>query len=717
MANDDNIEEKKVMLRKFSWIYFIIIFVLVIIFFRAVSISTFGGSAYREAGRRSDDSCEVLPHRGNILDCNGKLLSSTLPTYKLYMDFGADGLTPEIFNSKVDSLSRALSSFFRDRSAGDFKRQLVAGYRSRKHWVKIHDRVLTYTEKKQISTFPLYNLGANKSGLCWDERITRVRPFGRLAARTIGSIFADAKRGGYVGIERSRNSVLAGVPGYATIEKIAGRRMKLNQKEPENGMDVVSTIDIDMQDIVENALNRRICDVDARAACAVLMEVKTGRVKAIANLTRVGDERGHYTESDNIALRSLSEPGSTFKTASVMVALDGGQIDTSDVFDTGYGEWRRNDWVMKDHNVEYDENGNLTNKGGYGKISVAQAMWYSSNIGIAKMVDTLYGRHPRDFVNRLYDMKLNEPMNLEIPGAAKPNIPNPDSPTWSGSSLLWMSFGYGVQIPPIYTLAFYNGIANDGNMIEPIFVQGIAKNGSVRETFSSRSINGHLCSHSTLEKVHKMLEDVVAKGTGRPFASKKIKFAGKTGTAQTNYWKSDGKGEKTHQYSFCGYFPASNPQYSCIVVVAEPSFRGYNPAGLTFHDIAERIGARYLETLKAKADTAANSKLPVSKNGNVEATIKVLRKLDIDYVKSGDPNGKWARTIASSTTDNVDVRRTVVSMNTVPNVIGMGAKDAVYLLESRGLRVKLSGYGSVSSQSVPPFSRISKGQTVFLQLK
>ena len=720
--SNNKAKEKEQIMRRFSAYFVFFMFLIMIVVIRIVWLNVVDGSELRALKRSSKrDSLVMCAQRGNIYDCNGSLLASTLPTYKLHMDFAADGMTNELYNEKADSLAICLAKFY-GKSASEMKRRLDAGRRRRERWCKIDDRELSYLEKKEVEKFPLFNLGKNKSGINWEERLKRAKPFGMLASRSIGQIYAS-KNEGYCGIEKKMNEILSGKDGLATLEKMAGRFIKvpMDGMEPIDGKDVRSTIDIGIQDIVENALENQLKDFDAERGCAVVMEVKTGKIKAIANLSRIDAMQPYYTEVENMAVNSKNEPGSTFKTASLIVALETGRLDTSMIFDTGYGEWRPfsndNDAVVRDHNAKYDSKGNLTREGGYGKISLAQAMWYSSNIGIAKMVDTLFHKKQKDFINRLYDMKLNEPMDLDIPGAASPDIKNPDSNDWSGASMLWMSFGYEMTMPPIYTLTFYNGIANGGKMIKPYLVQSICDNNKDLKTFGTETINPKLCSNSTLGKVRKILEDVVDKGTGRSFKSDKIKFAGKTGTAQTNYWGKD-KMRKSHQYSFCGYFPAEDPRYSCITVVLHPRNMHGNPAGMTFKDIAEKINARYLDSKKIDyGEEAATGKIPASHDGNVKATITVLDKLDIDYVKSGNTKSKWANNSASPETKSVNIRGRDIGMNMVPNVVGMGAKDATYLLESRGLNVKISGQGTVYRQSLSAYGGFKRGDWIEIQLK
>lgn len=713
----DKLDTKMSMMRRYTTIFAILTFGFLVVIVKAGYIVIVEGDTWRYLGEKSQDSIEVIPSRGNIFDCNGQLIASSLPTYILHMDCGAGGLTSELLNHNIDSLSLCLSRLYGDHTPYYYRSLISQGRRNRDRNLCLNKRELSYTQYKLVKQFPLFREGKNKSGLVWDERIRREKPFGMLASRTIGNIYAEGQRGGNSGLELAFNDVLQGEPGIAIKEKIGGRMLKVNTKDAVNGMDITSTLDINIQDITESALNYWLKYADCECGCAVVMEVKTGEVKALANLRRMKD--GSYSEQENIAMSALSEPGSTFKTVSVMVALDDGRADTSEIFDTGYGEWREKDWRMTDHNVVYNPDGSVSNKGGYKEISLAQAMWYSSNIGIAKMVDKYYGDTPWDFINHIYKMKLSEKVDMTIPGTGVPTIKNPDSKDWYGNSLLWMSYGYGIRIPPIYTLMFYNGIANGGKMIKPVFVKKISKNGYTQQQFETEVINESLCSKGTLRQINQMLEDVVNKGTARGFKSDNFQIAGKTGTAQTDYWKKDGKTAKKHQISFCGYFPANKPQYSCIVVVWHPNKRTVSPAGMTFKDIAERIYARSpnIELRLKAAEDSDVIKVPATLSGNRKALETVLDKLDIDYERISREEAPWVRTTANRTENRVDIKGMNLSHSYVPNVVGMGAKDAVYLLENNGLHVQISGSGKVAYQSIPAESLLRRGETIRLELR
>lgn len=649
----------------------------------------------------------VLPTRGNILAQDGRLMASTIPQYYLYMDFQADGLKLDTLEKYLTPLSRSLSGKLKDKSVNEYKAHILKGLRSKSRQYLLCRKKVSYLDLQDIRTFPFLVKGPNKSGFYTKEMVQREKPFGSLASRTIGSIYGEYEKGGKNGLELQYDSLLTGIPGTSSKQKVRGRWVNVNVIDPEDGMDVKTTIDIEIQDITEKALVDMLRKIDAASGTAVVMEVKTGEVKSITNIERVAP--GEYAETKNHAVADEIEPGSTFKVASMMVALDAGIVSPDDVIDTGSGVYMYAGSRMTDHNWH---------KGGYGAITAAQAIWYSSNIGVAKIILKGFERNPEAYVEKLYKIGLNRKMDLEIPGAGSPKIRHPrDKDRWYKTTLPWMSFGYETQIPPIYTLTFFNAIANDGKMIKPVFVKEICRNGSVIEKKETEVINSSVCSSSTLDIIRQMLIDVVDKGTGTAVKSEHFVIAGKTGTAQISQGRS-GYAGGGHQVSFCGYFPADRPQYSCIVVIRSPR-NGY-PSGGTmsggvFKNIAEQIYA-HSEVLPVtdKMKDTVNVFHPLVLNGDYKQTIKVLRELDVDYRNLKD-RSSWIR--ASIEDDKVEIKDLKSVENLIPNVVGMGAKDALYILENAGLYVHLSGYGRVRSQSVPAGSRIMKGQTVALTLR
>ena len=465
----------------------------------------------------------VKPTRGNIYACDGRLMASSIPTYYVYMDLRVPALhekNGKLFTKNIDSLSTSLSGFFQDRTPNQYKNVLTNAYRTGQGEFQLYPDKISYSQLKQLKTLPLFRLGRNKSGLISKALFRRVRPFGSLAKRTIGDIYAEESKGGKNGIELGFNSYLLGTPGISIRQKVANTYMENVQVEPVDGMDVNSTIDVDLQDIAEKALRDGVQKFDAAVGYVILMEVHSGEVKAIVNLQRNKD--GSYTENKNGAVSDMAEPGSTFKVVSLMAAIDDGRVKLTDTINTYNGLYKFGTRTMTDHNA---------NHGGYHKITVAQAIYASSNIGISRAIVKAYGHNPAEFVDKLYSMKLNEKMNLEIPGSAAPQIKHPSDKTheWSNTTLPWMSVGYETQIPPIYTLAFYNAIANDGKLIRPFFVKSISHNGQIVKEFKTEVINPLICKPSTLRDVRSALLGVVEDklGTAQGVKSKYVRIAGK----------------------------------------------------------------------------------------------------------------------------------------------------------------------------------------------
>ena len=586
----------------------------------------------------------------------------------------------------------------------------MKGYNSKSRHYRLINRKISYTEMKELYTYPFLKQRSNRSGMVIETMAQRKKPFGQLASRTIGDVYGDMSKGGKNGLELSLDSLLKGVPGVGTWQKVAGRYYVTPEQEPINGMDITTTIDIDMQDIVHNALLDKLKEIDAESGTAILMEVKTGEIKAISNLGRIG--MGNYAETKNFAVSDESEPGSTFKTLSMMIALEKGIVSPNDTVDVGPGYYMYKGAKMTDHNMSH---------GGYGRISAAQAMWYSSNIGIAKIILKGFEKNPNEFVDAIYETKFNKPLDLMIPGSGKAKIRHPkDSISyWSKTTLPWMSFGYETQVPPIYTLNFYNAIANNGKLIKPFLVKSISKEGKEIESFETETINSSICSRRTLEQIKDMLEGVVEHGTAKVIKSDKISLAGKTGTAQLSQGALGyTSGGKKHQVSFCGYFPADKPAYSCIVVVRAPR-NGYpsggGMSGMVFKNIAERVYAQGRSVaIEANKDTSVLI-APKVKNGNFEDLATVLGRLNLRFENEEDDDAEWVKTEIKN--KKIHVSAWSNEANLIPSVIGMGAKDAVFLLENSGLKVQISGKGKVYNQSKPAGRRITRGETVVLNLR
>ena len=656
----------------------------------------------------------VKPNRGNIYACDGRLMASSIPTYYIYMDLRVPALHEKngiLFKQNLDSVAIYLSAFFRDKTAYEYKSMILNAYNTGKGEFQLYPKRISYAHLKTLKTFPLFKLGRNKSGLITKELFRRVKPFGSLATRTIGDIYADESKGGKNGIELSFNKELLGVPGISTRQKVANSYMETVQVEPIDGMDITTTIDIDLQDIAERALLDGVKEFDAAVGYAILMEVKSGEVKAIVNMQRNGD--GSYTENRNGAVADMVEPGSTFKVASLMAVLDDGKAKITDSVNTYNGMYNYGNRTMTDHNA---------NKGGFHEITVAQAIYGSSNIGISRTIVKAYGHNQAAFVNKLYEMKLNEAMNLEIPGTAAPFIrhPNDKSHVWSNTTLPWMSVGYETQIPPIYTLAFFNSIANNGKLIRPMFVKSISKNGQIIKQFPTEVINEAICKPSTLADVRfcllGVLEDKM--GTAQNVRSKYVRIAGKSGTAQISQGKGGYKTGKTkHQVAFCGYFPYENPLYTCIVVMREPG-KGYpsggHMSGSVFKNIAERVMALKSNRQPNNFEPDTIAKYPTEpylKVGYYKALETVMNHLQKPIAANATD---WVNTFTEDKGNRIEA--VSIPQNVVPDLKGMGAKDAVFLVERLGLSVQVFGRGKVISQNIAPRTIARKGSLIILQL-
>ncbi|GBU07367.1 penicillin-binding protein [Bacteroidales bacterium] len=723
-------ENKKIRYNSIQRRYFFVavcfaLFVIVILI-QAINISFVEGDVWRKRGAAlTKPNIEVLPTRGNIFASDGRLMATSETNYRLYIDFWADGLKKDTLMKYLEPLSVQLNKKFPERTSQQHRNHILKGWnmriqetkliasgkkvRKKSREYRLLDRELNYLELKEVRTMPFLKQNKNRSGLITKELRKRTKPFGTLASRTIGDIYGTYEKGGKNGLEMEYNDLLKGIPGTSTRRKINGRIINVIDVEPIHGKDIISTIDIDIQDITEKALLKKLKEIDAESGTSVIMEVATGEIKAITNMQRIGD--GNWRETKNHAVADETEPGSTFKVASMMVALEDGMVKPSDIVETGNGIFFYAGTKMTDHNW---------NKGGYQNLSAEQVIWNSSNIGIAKIILRSYEDNPSKFIEGLHRMGLNIDLKLEIPGAGHPYIKSPKDKAsqWSRTSLPWMTFGYELTIPPIYTLTFFNAIANKGKMLRPFFVKEIKYNLKTEETRKPEVVVEQICSPKTLEAIKSMLEGVVEYGTGKDVKSNYINIAGKTGTAQISQGSLGYRsGGRSHQVSFCGYFPAENPKYSCITVIRKPRFgvlSGGAMAGGVVKQIAEEVNARFF--LQKPSDyplqETRNPKTPTVKNGLADQTEFVLDKINLDYKKEGKQ--QWAK--ISTAKEIIILNNLSVKENIVPSVLGMGVKDAIYLLESSGLIVRLSGRGKVVSQSIDAGSKIVPGKIITIKL-
>lgn len=706
--NNFSEEVRKEIRRRYTVVVLLLFIPILLILGTIVKVQFVQGNAWRSLGEKSKMEDVLVPaNRGNILSQDGQLMASTVPFYALYMDFQA--VDQDTFFHYLNPLCAKLAEKFQDKSPAGYRQHLLKGYKKQSREYLISRKKVSHPELKEVKKFPLFKKGRYQSGLYEKKYLQRQKPFGSLASRTIGDIYGDFNKGGKNGLELRYDSLLRGQPGLCVRQKIAGKYMGVNERDPIDGMDLVTTLDIHIQDIAETALGRELRRVNATSGTVVLMEVATGEVRAISNLAL--SSTGDYFETQNFAVSDQSEPGSTFKTFSMIVAMEDGVVHPNDSVDAGNGIKQMYGRLMTDHNA---------NHGGYHMLTAAKSIWFSSNIGVSTLIDKHYRSQPCRFVDGLYRMGLNKPMDLEIPGSGKPYIPYPVGKRyWAKTDLPWMSIGYVTQIPPIYTLAFYNAIANNGKLIRPFFVQAFSRNGKVVEEFATTTLNEKICSDNTLTQIKLMLDSVVGHGTGSGARSKVVAIAGKTGTAQLSKGASGyQQGGKTHQVSFCGYFPAEKPRYSCIVVIREPKNElpsGGKQAGGVFREIAERIYAQNLRLKPSRVDSTEIIAFPFPKSGNLQSLKDVLSQLSLPYSLSLPAKATWIQSKVEK--NGVLISRMEQRKWIVPNVMNMGARDAVFLLGNGGLKVSISGRGKVVSQSITPGSLYNRGQSIGLVLE
>lgn len=672
------------------------------------SIQLVEGDKWRAMGENVATAMRtVQSERGHIFSDDDRLLATSVPEYEIRMDMRADGLSQELFYANVDSLSWELSQLFGDRSMQEYRSNLTEAFRrgNRYHLIK---RRCDHEQLQALRQMPLYRLGRYKSGFIADKHMVRIRPFGRLASRTVGYVLRDSTA---IGLEAGYAHWLQGITGKRLERRLTGGVwMPVDGgegREPVPGSDVYTTIDMNLQDVADNALAEQLKKYGAHHGCVVVMETHTGYIKAISNLTLQKDSS--YVEDYNYAIGASTEPGSTFKTAALMVALDQGRASMDQVVDTRGGKFKFFDRWMRD-----------SHEGGYGEITLHRALELSSNTAISRAIDQAYKGEPARFVEGLRDLGFGTTLGLPIPGEGKPVLGGPeDKKKWSGVSLPWMSIGYEVTATPMRLLTFYNAIANGGTMVQPQFVRQIMREDRVIERFPPVVLKERVCAEATLDKLRAALEGVVDSGTAVNLKSAHFRIAGKTGTAQI---ASDKAGYKvngvSYQASFVGYFPAEAPRYTCIVVVSSPSQRGIYGnvvAGPVFREIADKIYSNRLELQHAVAQVDTIFRTPVTFSGDRTDLLTVFDALNVPIQVDGD--GVWMNTTATDTLVRLDVRGMPgEGSGLMPNVIGMGLRDALFILENHGLRVRLSGSGMVKKQEPAPGTRPMPGSTVTIEL-
>ncbi len=686
----------------------------VLILGKAFYIQHFQGEHWRSMSDSMHQRIvELDAERGTIYSEDGQMLSTSLPEFDIYLDFKADGLRDKngkVFNENIDSFSRAMASYFEDKSAAHYKKELLEGYKKKSRYYLLKKK-LSFEAYKNFRQFPLVRLGRNKSGVIVEESSKRLSPFGLLANRTIGlsreHIASNGKiKKQNVGLEKSYDSLLTGVKGQRLVRYAAGGAIPIAgyELEPENGKDIFTTLDVNIQDIAENALLKKMEESESLYGTCIVMETKTGKIKAIANLGRRPD--GSYWEDDNYALR-VTEPGSTVKLVTLLAVLEKGSSKLEDLVEVGTA----GQMIVGPRNV------NDAERAPKSVLSVKECFAHSSNVGMGKLAYKAFAQNPKEFKEFLhrYHMDVRSPIDLS-------NIPNPqfaplDKNRGGVMNMITMSFGYAVQVSPLHTLTLYNAIANNGKMMKPYLVNGIQQDGIMIKKYFPTVLEESIAKPATIQAAKESMEAVVTEGTGRvAFKDMPFAIAGKTGTAHV----ADGNikySAGVYQASFVGYFPVNDPQYTCIVVIRTKPHAaihyGGTLAGPVFQEIATKLHAMYVNRKQPDLFAAKKDSAAYFYAGNTSDIKNVFKTLNVSYQDS-TANGEWSNVFASNY--QPVIKTSVVRSQAMPNVKGMGLRDALHLLESMGVKVSLKGKGKVTGQSIAPGTNVVKGTSVILEL-
>ncbi len=705
--------EKKDIKKDFLWRIYLMYFFIVLFGFSVIikvcKIQFAEGDYWKQKEQElTMKYFNIEASRGSIYSSDGSLLATSVPIFELRMDVVSEPVTDKIFYEKLDSLSLNLSQTFTHRSKNEWRTALKTARKNKERYFLIARKV-NYATLKEVRTFPIFKMGKYKGGLIVLQQSRRELPFKNLAQRTIGY---DRKSNKPLGIEGAYNKELQGISGKRLMQKIAGGVYKPinqdNEIEPQDGNDIITTIDANIQDVAHHALEKQLKAQDAHHGCAILMEVKTGAIKAMVNLTRL--DSGYFAETFNYAIGEGTEPGSTFKLASIMAAIEDGYTDLDEMVDTEGGRKAyAGGYIMKD-----------SHDGGYGKITVKQVFEKSSNVGTSNIIMKYYKKQPQKFIDRLYAFGIDKPLGIALPGEAKPYIKDTKSKLWSGLSLPLMSIGYEEKLTPLQTLNFYNTVANNGKMMRPQFVKEIRRKGQLIKSFPPIVINPAICSKNTIDKAREMMEGVVKEGTATFLRTAPYQIAAKTGTAQialgNKGYTQDGK--KTYMASLCGYFPAKDPLYSIIIVVSAPSkaaYYGNEVAGPVFREIADKVYSNSMEIHKPlQIDTSgAIVHVPLLKAGKKSDIQQVAKVLSLKTALT-EENASYVWPQIYSETYSLKPIETKESE--VPLLVGMGLRDALTILENQKITVKVIGRGVIKKQSLTAGTKVSKGTTITIEL-
>lgn len=689
--------------------FLLVLIMAVAIFVKSFRIQQIEGQYWREKAESLTTAfVNIEPVRGNIYAQDGSLMAASLPVYEIRMDLNADALTEKLFFDQIDSLSISLANFFGDKSARAYRHELVSARENGARYHLVRRRV-THNQLREISNFPIFREGRFGGGFIVEQRNIRIKPFQLLAERTIGYKVKDVRP---VGLEGAYDEFLSGRKGMRLMQRVSGGAWipinAENEMEPKDGYDIITTIDMNIQDITEHALLRSLQRHNAAHGSAVVMEVKTGHIKAIANLGKGAD--GRYREDYNYAIGESTEPGSTFKLASMMLLLDNGLATADDLVDTRDGSIEYFDRVMRDHIED-----------GFGEITLQRAFELSSNVAISRIIYENYYNKQSEFIEELKKRKLHLPLGIPIAGEGAPLIKDPKDSDWSGTTLPWMSIGYEMRMTPLQILTLYNAVANNGKMVKPLFVTEVHDVGKPVDRFQTEVIHNRIASASTIKALQDMLIGVVDSGTASNIKSPHYSIAGKTGTALVasagSYRSEEGK---HYQASFAGYFPADNPKYSIIVVISNPSagiFYGSRVAAPVFKEISDKLFANNINlhqiVSKPEKETVEPNLLSTISPGSLNDMQYLLEYHKMPFfINTG--NNVWRHLVMTDTLIVVSEKEMIPK--SVPDVRGMVLTDAVYLLETEGLKVSVSGNGRVSRQSITPGTIITQGRAINLIL-
>jgi cell division protein FtsI (penicillin-binding protein 3) len=698
--------DKKDLMWRAYLVYIGFFIALIVVVVKTIMIQSEGSASLFTATKEKIPTRAVkkYPRRGEVLDRNYTPLITSVSFFDIHMD--PTVVDQEIFDKEIGALCVGLNKVFPETSARDFENYIRKGRARQRRYITIKLKA-TNEQRHRLEELPIFNLGRNKGGLIdTDETILRKRPHGEILKRTLGYYQNNGNSKELrVGIEGAFNEILAGEPGEEVEQRISSGWKKTGKmiREPIEGADLITSIDMEIQEVAHSELYRQLKNQGAKSGCAIVMDVKTGFVRAVSNLQMASD--GEYYELYNHAIGTKEVPGSTFKLASLMAALEDQKITLDDTVNAD-GEYQFYNLKLTDSNPY-----------GYGRITIRRAFELSSNV-IARVINNAYRREPQVFIDRLRSFGIGDSLGIDLQGEPRPTLYSPGTKQWSGISLPWMSIGYEVQQTPLQTLAFYNAVANNGTLVRPQFVEHIRRGQRIVKSFKPIILRPKICSDKTLRLMQECLKGVVKRGTGSALKSALFDIAGKTGTAVVQ--NADGRygedGNKTYQASFVGYFPADEPLYSCIVVVAAPSkdIYGATVSGTVFSAIANKVYSNSLNYHKAINEEKKRVKdAPLIKDGNINDLLVVLKRLHLPYQM--DAYSEWSRVRVSESHISIVPRK--ISSTTVPSVAGLTAKDAVYLIERLGMHVYIRGSGKVVKQTIPAGSPAVAGGLMELILE